>query len=806
MQGRFALFASAAVILTSGGVKPALAQDAAAQTTPPATASTVAAKAAPAKAGVEEVLVTATKRSTRLQKTPIAVTAISAATLEKQHVSTIEDVVHLVPGFQATSEGDHGVITLTERGIGNDAAKTEYADPEVALFVDGVYSPRAEGAAALLFDMASIEVLRGPQGTLWGRNSTAGAVNMQTAKPSFAGIFGSIQAGGGDYDRFGVRGFVNVPLSDTLAVRVAYAKEEHDGYTEYQDPVLPSLASQRAAALAAGLPPASFQPINPNLFVTSGPKYNAQDQDALRASALWRPIEDFSWNLSFEYFRDRGTPDANLLQDPRPGTQLFSALIDTAPYLHRDVFTVRSRMDYQINDYLALDYIAGYSDYRGQSDFDQDGGTHVPTSYATGAIFQEDRTNWSRYVSYSHELELKSTGVHMIDWILGLYYEHEDNGIRFDIPIFNGTQQGTVNWQGSFIQPKETVDSKAVFGQATYNFNPWLHLTGGLRYTEDNRGNDGGTNNGWTGNPNVPQVPLAPYENPLNVGFATYQFNSGSYESSKVTYLARLSADVTDNFLAYASISSGYKSGGLQDGGLHYQPETLTNYEIGTKNRLFGGLVTFNNAAFYEDFQGFQYAAPVTFSDGSHGLAFSNAGGDTIVYGLESEIAARPTPDDTVQLSLSLMHSALGILPAAGSNDYSNLPKCVADPRISNCVDATGNTLPHAPTFSMQLIYEHVFLLPNDATITPRISTHFETQSWLSILHDGPGDQQGAYTRTDLDITYRSPGRKHYEAEFYVQNLENGYIRTDALATSDNIYTSQFLPPRTFGFNLKYDF
>jgi iron complex outermembrane receptor protein len=806
MTGRFALSASTAMILVSMTARTASAQTA---TTPPvaATPPGLTGPAEPrAKSGVEEVLVTATKRSTRLEKTPVAVTAIGAATLARQHVSTIADLVHLVPSFQATTEGDHDVITLTLRGIGNDAAKTEYADPEVALFVDGVYSPRAEGATSLLFDLADVEVLRGPQGTLWGRNSTAGAVNMVTAKPTFDSIYGSIQAGGGDYDRFGTRGFINVPVTDTLAFRFAYAKEQHDGYVDYQDPVLPSLASQQAAAAAAGLNPANFRPINPNLFVTSGPKYNAQDQDALRASALWRPFDAFTWTLSFEYYQDRGTPDANLLQVPRAGTQLFSTLADTAPYLNRDVFTLRSRMDYEINDYLLLDYIVGYSNYRGSSDFDQDGGTHMPTSYATGAISQEDRTDWSHYVSYSHELELKSSGSHTVDWILGAYYEAEDNGIRFDIPIFNGTQEGTVNWQGSFIQPKETVESKAVFGQATYNILPWLHLTGGLRYTNDDRGNNGGKNYGWTGDPNVPQVPLAPYQNPLQAGLAVTQYNDGFYHSDKLTYLARLSANVTDDMLAYVSVSTGYKSGGLEDGGLQYGPETLTNYEIGTKNRLFGGLATLNNALFYEDFRGYQYAAPVTFNTGAHGLEFSNAGGDTTVYGFESELAVKPTPEDTVQASLALLHTELGYLPAAGSNDYSNLPPCTADPRISNCVDATGNALPHAPSVALQLIYEHAFLLPNDATLTPRVSTHFETSSWLSILHDGSGDKQGSYTRTDFDMVYRAPGRKHYEVEFYVQNLENSYVRTNALATSDNIYTSQYLPPRTFGFNVTYDF
>src|SRR5439155_15622655 len=143
----------------------------------------------------QQVVVTATKRSTPLQKTPVAVTAIGADALEKAQTSTIIDIVHLVPSFQATTQGDHGVITMTLRGIGNDSAKTEYADPEVGLFVNGVYAARPEGAAALLFDMEGVEVLRGPQGTLWGRNSTVGAINFQTARPVLGQQCGNFEFG-----------------------------------------------------------------------------------------------------------------------------------------------------------------------------------------------------------------------------------------------------------------------------------------------------------------------------------------------------------------------------------------------------------------------------------------------------------------------------------------------------------------------------------------------------------------------------------------------------------------------------------
>jgi iron complex outermembrane receptor protein len=783
-----------AVLAALAGVNAAHAQ------TPPDAADTI----------LPEVVVTATKRSTSLQDTPVAVTAISAAALEDNHVQTIEDVVHLVPSFQATTEGDHGVITMTLRGIGNDSAKTEYADPEVALFVDGIYAPRAEGAAALLFDLEAVEVLRGPQGTLWGRNSTVGAVNMQTAKPVLGESSAEIQGGMGDYNRVGLRGAFNVPLSDTLALRFAFVHEQHDGYVQYQPAPNLSLASQQAAvsaynaANAVGHPsyvPVPFEPLDPNLFVQGGPRYDAQDQTAVRLSALWRPSGNFRWNLSYEYFADRGTPNLNLAQQPRAGEPFWSALVQVAPYLDRDVSTVRSRMDWDLSPDLLLSSITGMSHFSGSSDFDQSGGAMVPTSYTTGGVIQEDRTNSSNYLNYSEELELQSAGKHEVDWILGLYYAGENNNIRFDIPIFNGTQAGTVSWQGSFIQPHESVASEAGFGQATWNVSEALHLTGGLRYTHDTRKNEGGTNNGWVGGANAPAVPVDPGLDVFgaNSGFSSYQHNDGSYSGGKATYLARVNYDLTKDFLAYGSISTGYKSGGLQDGGLHYGPETLTNYELGTKNTFLGGAVKFNNALYYEDFKDFQFSAPVTNPDGTHSLATSNAQGAK-VYGLESELAAKLTRDDRLQLALTYMHTSLGYL-IAGSNDYA-LPACPVS-GISNCLNVTGHELPHAPTFSAQVQYEHRIHLDGGASLAPRATLHFETASWLSVFNLGPGDQQSAYARGDLGLRYSAA--KAWWIDGYIQNVGDDRIKTNA-ANSFGVWQSQYLPPRIFGFNTGYQF
>jgi iron complex outermembrane receptor protein len=242
-------------------------------------------------------------------------------------------------------------------------------------------------------------------------------------------------------------------------------------------------------------------------------------------------------------------------------------------------------------------------------------------------------------------------------------------------------------------------------------------------------------------------------------------------------------------------VSTGYKSGGLQDGGLHYGPETLTNYEVGTKNTLFDGTVHFNNSAYYEDFKDFQFSAPVTNPDGTHSLATSNAQGAK-VYGVESELAAKITKDDTVQLSAAYTHTRLGYL-LAGSNDYT-LPAC-PDPKISKCLDVTGHRLPHSPTGSLQALLEHTFHFANGDTLAPRVAFHYESGSWLSVFNLGEGDWQKAYSRTDLGLRYQS--MKQWYLDAYVQNVEDGRIKTNA-QNSFGTWQSQYLPPRTFGVNV----
>ncbi|MES2016326.1 MAG: TonB-dependent receptor [Pseudomonadota bacterium] len=780
-----------AILTLLAGINPAHAQSA-----PPA-------KEQAGAEVMQEVIVTGTKRATSLQRTPVAITVLNAATLADNHVQTMLDVTALVPGFEATSQGDHGVTTMTLRGIGNDSAKTEYADPEVATFIDNVYSPRPEGATALMFDIEAIEVLRGPQGTLWGRNSTVGAVNIQTVKPELNSRSGSVEGGIGSYHRYGSRGAFNIPLGDSAALRIGVVHEQHDGYVDYQKFHGVPLADQQAAYAAAGGNPASFRPINGNLFAVGNKKYNAQDQTAFRASLLWHISPQLKWNVSYEKFSDRGTPSANLMQQPRAGEAFWSMLSDSAPWIERDSQNVRSRLEYKINDGMALNYIAGVSKYSGSMRFDQDGGSRIPTSILSGATWQEHTTVDSNYLSHSHEVELQSLGTRDVDWQLGAYYAAEKNDIRFDIPIFNGTQEGTVGWQGSFIQPKETVASKAVFGQATWNVSNALHLTAGVRYTHDRRENIGGNGYTWNYSATVPQVPLNPSMDPRvpGQGFSPgVPGNDGVFNGSKSTGLLRANFDINKQNMVYASVATGFKSGGVQDRGLPYAPETLTSYEFGSKSSFMGGAVKINNAMFYSKFTDFQFNSPVNFADGSHGLSTTNAEGAK-VYGFESEISARLSPADKLSVTLAFLHAKLGTL-LAGSNDYA-LPPCVANPAIASCLDVTGNTMPHAPKFSSTVQYQHTFHMGDGATLVPRLSAHYESASELSVFNLGPEDRQKAYTTADLGLRYQTG--KGWWIDGFVRNASNAKVKTSAF-NGFGPWLSQYKAPRTVGINTGVDF
>lgn len=774
---------------------------------------------------VQEVIVTATRRETVLQRTPIAVSAFNQTALDRQQVTDVTDLARFVPSLQFNEQGDQSAIVLTLRGIGNDTAYTEVADPEVAIYIDGIYSPRAQGASTLFYDVERVEVLRGPQGTLFGRNATVGALSIVSAKPTLDKMYGYVDAVAGNYDRFGVRGALNLPVNDTLGFRLAFVTEQNDGYVDFQEPpVVPNV--DRAA------------------FVTTGKKYYSRDQQSVRLSGRYQPSDRLRWDVSGEYFKDTGGPVIGVLQTPRPGTDLYSTLSDTAPDQDRYSAAVRSNVGYDLTDNVRFNYIAGYSRIGGSTQVDADAGALPPTGgfdpvsglqlFLGG--FGENRTVNSRFEFQSHEVQLQSSGPQKIDWIIGGYYSDEENRIRFDVDQRDGYRfGGTRAFVGSFIQASRRINSLAAFAQATYNFTDAYRFTGGLRYTEDTKEDVGGRNVTAFGCPatgpcNVnifgafPDATAEELVLLLNAQGGNFSISNNDVKGKwdKVTYLARFDADLTENVLGYASVSSGFKSGNIQDGGQTTDPETLTNYEVGLKSRLFDRRVTLNLAAYYSDFKGYQVNQVV---------ATRNAAGDTIAsqvvtenaegaraYGLEAELVANLTDNDRLQFAGTLQKTELKSLETIdGRFDSSS--------DITAIRQLDGNELPHAPRFSGTATYEHDFDLPNGGTLTPRVTAHYETRSYLSffngdrtnrlnaagqrVFYGTDFDEQEAYLRTDLALRYDEPDGR-YLIEGFIQNVTDEAVRTNASTFGPTRYAPVFLsvlqPPRTYGVRVKASF
>ena len=816
--------ALAAVLALS---QPALAQsNPNAANTPPAgdvgPSPTVNPAAAADTGQLQEVVVTATRRETTLERTPIAVSAFGQQQLDQYQVKNVTQLSQFVPSLEFNRQGDQSAITLTLRGIGNDSAYTEVADPEVAIYVDGVYSPRAQGASVLAYDLERLEVLRGPQGTLFGRNATVGAVSFITAKPDFTGVKGYAEVLGGSYNRFGTQGMINVPVTDTLAVRAAFITDRNDGYISYQQP--PNVSG-----------------IDRSTYVTSGKRYYANDQRAARLSAEWRPSDRFRWDLNGEYFKDTGTPILSLMQTPRPGEKFWSTLADTAPDQNRYSVSIHSNMSYDLTDAVQLAYIAGWQRVGGSTQADADAGTLPPTSASiTQPVggFEENRTVNSRYDFYSHEVQIKSIGTHPIDWIVGGYFSHEDNRIRFDIDIRNGYRNGTFNYAGSFIQADRSIESKAGYGQAVWHVTPHIRVTGGIRYTDDDKRDVGGRNV-TSGGPGCsindatgtcaglfgidPHASAADLANLLGFGISPNDTH-GNWD--KITWLGRVDADLTDTTFGYASVSTGFKSGNIEDGGLLAGPETLTNYEVGLKQRFLGGRATLNLAAYYSDFKGYQVNQAITFHDdptdpakitGSQ-IVTTNAKG-AIAKGIEAELNANVTRFDHFQVAANVQKTRLKSLLTVDGRLYN-----ASNP--ANLEQLKGNELAHAPRFSITGTYIHDFELDSGARLSPRATVHYESRSYLTYFDgDDPSryadpthvdggfgksfDEQKGYARVDLALTYTAPNNR-YVIEAFGQNITDKRIRLSAgsygTPTYQPVFLSNYAPPRTFGGRIRLNF
>jgi iron complex outermembrane receptor protein len=551
--------------------------------------------------GLEEIIVTAEKRQQNLQDVPIAISAFSESFIEQARIESFNDLVARVPGFSFSSA--FKTRTLPALRGASSSIDAPGGDPAVAIFVDEIYQGATGDFDPDLFDLERIEVLRGPQGTLFGRNVVGGAISIVTRKPG-NDIYARAEAGIGNYNAITARGTFSGPIADNVFGQISFSSRKRDG--------------------------TSFNR-------TTGKHVDTIEKDSVRARLRVLPHDDAEMIFGAEYTRDTSGGSARDFLGPQTSIPEAGGFTpDTNPRIvdqHRDgtmdreVFGLSAHLNWE-TDIGSFTSISAYRQNNTVLEGEDAIGAPIPTLTASYD---------NRLKQFSQELRLVSNQDDRFTWVAGLYYLHVDNSQSegFDATfyadtIFGDIQQeafGTLGLHRNVSFQDVKTNSYAAYAQGGYKLTDRLNLTVGGRYTHDRKSGIGST---------TIELP--------NIFFGADSFATDFSKSwGAFTPKATIDYKINDNVMAYATVSKGFKSGGfvVQEDAITtatpFNPEKAWNYEAGVKARFLDDRLQINATAFHVDYSNLQ----VDFTLPSGVTIVTNAGAAS-VDGLELELQAAP--------------------------------------------------------------------------------------------------------------------------------------------------------------------
>ena len=505
-----------------------------------AAALATSAAGAPSATSVGEVVVTAERRSRSVQTTPISVTVLAGADLQKQGITSVDQLQFAMPSLTLQNFGQGNSFDI--RGIGKgDSSST--VGVGVITYRDGVATFPGYFQDEPYYDLASIEVLRGPQGTFIGQNATGGAVFITEANPSFDGYHGFIQGQYGNYNDAQVRGAINLPISDTLAARVAFNDEYHDSFYHITGPY-------------------------------SGDPGRLRESN-VRGSLLWQPTTNFRALFKVDYnYVDRGGDPA----DPATATNDPFHITSNAHWLAIDQF-VRTVADlsYTLDDGIKIRSVSGYQQGRTSTKLDLDGTSALPLTFQDGVGEK----------IFSQELNVISPDKGFLTWIAGMYYQHDSDHYPTNTGYNIGEPSGVYNFTFNGANPRETL---AEFGQVSFNLPYGLQIQGGLRntYSRD-------TNRAQFG---IPEYGIFLYQD---------QTERDSKVTGKVALNWTINRNnFLYAFIATGHKGGGLNSPSGVALPTEFKPEDVRDYEVGWKATTLGGHLRTQIGGYYNDYDNFQ--------------------------------------------------------------------------------------------------------------------------------------------------------------------------------------------------------
>ena len=756
-------------------------------------------------AKIEEIVVTAEKRESALQETPVAVTAVSRETIETRGLNDFQQLQFMVPGLVYNEVADMAQITM--RGVGVDISEMS-AEPGVALHVDGVYRGGLVSSSSMMFDMERIEVLRGPQGTLFGRNSIGGSLNVITRLPGEEAAFDASLLLG-DYDRTRLELSGDAPIiPGVFAVRAAVAHDERDGFTQNrltgreEDASEATLVKLSAvitpsdeleiilrtdfADIETGLPTVvtDDHPVPPLLISTGNPGGILSIPGTLCGDLSC--ADALGLDLS---------PPGVWSTDPRNTFSTGSGFPS-----NKDSWGVSGVVAWEISDTLQLKSTTAY--YQIEQDCPE---TSIDGSSidALRNLCIQDNDEWSQEFTLSG-----STGD--LDWIGGVYYYESDiyEFFEYTLPAFQATYEAIFGLFGGLGGPlppgslasfgtqldgstspipflqfniEQETTSIAVYGQATYNFSDRLRGTVGVRWTEDEK--------------DYTQSVVD------NFGGDSCRNLKVDDDWSEVTGKVGLDYDLTDDTMIYGSVSTGFKAGGFNGGTCNnsFDPETLLAYEIGSKSRFADNTVQLNLSAFYYDYEDHQARLFI-----NNASLVENAS-DAVTYGFEAELLWLATERFRVDGSISLLH---GEFEDFVSTDPLN-------PQIGTNCDASGlgcqqqlegNELLRSPDTKFSLSAEYDVPLGGAGMLTARGEYSYTDELYHDVFNNDFALQDDISLTNARLIWTPADGRMDgFKVIAFVNNLtDEEYVVSHSPNATTGGTLSTFAPPRTWGVTLRY--
>ena len=686
---------------------------------------------------LEEIVVTAEKREASLQDVPIAITAVTGEMIEESAIDDIMDLYVQTPGLSFSRAGGEAQVYI--RGIGTDAFGVTI-DSSVAIHLDGVYLGRPQMGLAQFLDVDRVEILKGPQGTLYGRNATGGAINIISRQPTDEAE-GYLTAGFGSFDRNELRGAVSGPLGDNWSGRFAFRYINDDGFTDDID---------------------------------SGGANEIDDQEMGTARAIVRYDNDDTLDVTLS-FDHTGFSSGNRSSKPLDG--LSFAIVNGAAA--QDFGQTRNNLD-TFHDWdssgasltinagiwpgTVLTSITAWRDYSSDFFFNTDGTeVEVTRSYFEYA---------SRQVS--QEFRLASDGDDPLTWLVGLYYLDEDKSGALGL----GRNTHPTFGQVSFIIPNtDTTEAMALFGEIGYVFNDRWSGTLGVRFSDEEKTDItsvGAIFGDFTGLASNGPVTL----------FGAPRNEEASWND--VSPRAVLTYHHDDDTMVYGSITQGFKSGGWNafDRTPSFEPEEVTSFEIGFKSDLMDGRLRLNAAAFTYDYKDLQVS---TFQNG---LTVTTNATDASVIGAEFDLTALVSDAFVVNASVGFLEaefdaflSAFGICPADATPEELAGGCMGAAAGETRTVNLDGNKLQNAPEFKGNVNGTYTVELAGGGELTFFGQVSHQGELFHTQFND-PLIGQDAITLVDARVAYESPGDR-FEVAVYGRNItDEEYFQNTVRFTS----------------------